>query len=184
MSAGLICVFCGSLAGQETKFNENAKKIGTLLGRDDFDVIYGGARTGLMGIMAQAAIDEGSEVIGVIPDFLKEREVALETLPTLIETDSLQDRIQIMVDKADAYLVLPGGVGTLHELMLVLTIASLGESDKPIVLYDLDNFWQPFVALIDDMAEKGFLYPGTRSLLHFATTPEAAVELLKKQLTS
>lgn len=174
-----VCVFCGSRMGKAKKSAESAHILGRGLAEAGFGIIYGGGQIGLMGIMAKAALDANGHVTGVIPTFLNKREIRYDAVSELIQTQTLRDRIKIMADKSDAFIALPGGVGTLDELMQMLTMNILREHDKPIVLVDEDGFWQPFMRVLEDMASKEFLYPNTIEKLTLVPDAQAAIENLR-----
>ncbi|HLT02881.1 MAG TPA: TIGR00730 family Rossman fold protein [Geminicoccaceae bacterium] len=159
-----VCVFCGSQYGADPAFRRDAAQLGDLLGRAGVGVIYGGGHVGLMGAVADAAMAAGGEVIGLIPTRLLEREVGHRAITDLITTPDMFERKRQMVDRADAFVILPGGLGTLDELLDVITLRQLGYHDKPIVLVNLNRYWDPFIALVDQIVRYKFALPGTRTL--------------------
>lgn len=154
-----ICVYCGSNAGSQPLFKEAAIQLGELLAREGIRLVYGGGSIGLMGALAKTVLQNGGEVTGVIPDFLKEQEVMLEEAHELIVTQDMHERKRTMFEKADAFIALPGGIGTLEELVEMLTWAQLGRHDKPMLLLNLGQFWTPLVELLDHMRDLGFIHP-------------------------
>src|SRR5215216_6352926 len=138
-----VCVYCGSGPGANPRFIEAAKSFGKLLADNHIRLVYGGGSIGLMGAVAQSVHDHGGEVTGVIPEF------AMAGAHELIVTPDMHARKQIMFDRADAFVALPGGVGTLEELVEQLTWAQLGRHKKPILLANIENFWEPLCALVE-----------------------------------
>jgi uncharacterized protein (TIGR00730 family) len=155
-----ICVYCGSGPGADPAFAAAARALGKIMAQNKVRLIYGGGSIGLMGAIATAVLDHGGEVTGIIPEFLKERELALMRVQEMIVTRSLHERKQIMFERADAFVALPGGIGTLEELVEQLTWAQLGRHRKPILLVNINGFWDPLRALLDHMTELKFIRPG------------------------
>jgi len=155
-----VCVFCGSGPGADPAFIAAARLFGRILAENRVRLVYGGGSIGLMGALGKSVIDHGGEVTGVIPEFLKERELALMDVQEMIVTRSLHERKQIMFDRADAFVALPGGVGTLEELVEQMTWAQLGRHKKPILLANINRFWDPLCTLLDHMAGLKFIRPG------------------------
>lgn len=151
-----ICLFCGSSNRVDEKYKDAARQFGTVLGQKGIRLIYGGGRVGLMGIAADAALKAGGEVVGIIPQFLDDYEVGHNELTELIITDSMHSRKQKMYEKADAFVSLPGGLGTLDETFEVLTWTQLKLSAKPVVLLDLDGFWQDLAKMVQGIVSAGF----------------------------
>lgn len=152
-----ITIFCGSSSGYDNIYSKQAYQLGTLLANNNIRIIYGGAKIGIMGDVARGALDHGGIVIGVIPDFLKVKEVVHEGLHELITVSSMHERKMTMHELSDAVLALPGGFGTLEELFEVLTWAQLGLHKKPIGVLNVNNFFQPLLDMIDSMKHSGFL---------------------------
>jgi len=173
-----VCVYCGSSFGQSPRYRDAAARLGTLLAEREITLIYGGGGVGLMGALAQAALSAGGEVIGVIPRFLRRAERGLDRLTRLEVVESMHARKERMFALADAFIVLPGGFGTLDETVEMLTWRQLGLHDKPIVLIDLDGYWHPLSRLADHIFESGFAQPSARRLLCLVPSPEAALEIL------
>jgi uncharacterized protein (TIGR00730 family) len=159
-----VCVFCGSQYGADPSYRRVASALGALLGAAGVAVIYGGGHVGLMGALADAAMAAGGEVIGVIPTRLLEREVGHRAITRLITTPDMFERKQQMIDRADGFAILPGGLGTLDELLEVITLRQLGYHDKPIVLVNQGGYWDPFSALVDQVVGHEFALPGARTL--------------------
>jgi uncharacterized protein (TIGR00730 family) len=173
-----LCVFCGSSLPSGGSFRTVARALGALLAGRGIDLVYGGGRVGLMGELADAALGAGGRVIGVIPTGLFSIEVAHDGLTELHEVGSMHERKQLMYDLADGFIALPGGLGTLEELAEVATWSQLGLHAKPVVLLDVDGFWDPLVAQLDTMVHVGLLKPANRELVQRAATPESALALL------
>ncbi|OLF13687.1 Rossman fold protein, TIGR00730 family [Actinophytocola xinjiangensis] len=160
-----VCVFCGSSAGRGPAYLEAAAEAGRVLAGRGIGLVYGGAAVGTMGAVADAALAAGGEVIGVIPRSLVDREVAHPSLSNLEVVADLHERKARMAELADAFLVLPGGAGTLEELFEVYTWAQLGLHAKPIALLDVDGFHQPLLGMLDHLAGEGFLGEAYRGML-------------------
>ena len=152
-----VCVYCGSGPGANPRFTEAARAFGKLLADNDIRLIYGGGSVGLMGSVAQSVLDHGGKVTGVIPEFLVAREHAMTEAQELVVTPDMHTRKQIMFDRADAFVALPGGVGTLEELVEQLTWAQLGRHKKPILAANIGGFWDPLCALLDHMRSLAFI---------------------------
>jgi hypothetical protein len=155
-----ICVYCGSGPGADPAFVAAARAFGKILAQHKLRLIYGGGSIGLMGELATAVLDHGGEVTGIIPEFLKQRELALKRVQKLIVTRSLHERKQLMFEHADAFVALPGGIGTLEELVEQLTWAQLGHHKKPILIANINGFWNPLRALLDHMEKLKFIRAG------------------------
>lgn len=173
-----VCVFCGSSTPGDERYVATARALGALLARRGVGLVYGGGRAGLMGAVADAALAAGGRVTGVIPVGLLRREVGHTGVTELLEVDSMHERKQAMYDRADAFVALPGGLGTLEELAEAATWSQLGIHAKPLVLLDVAGFWAPLVLLLDRMAAAGLLKPANRGLVQLAESPEEALALL------
>jgi len=154
-----ICVYCGSGPGSDPAFVAAARALGAILADNGIGLVYGGGSVGLMGELADAVLDRGGKVIGIIPTFLKNREHA-NPRGKVIVTRDMHERKQRMFDEADAFVALPGGVGTLEEVVEQMTWAQLGRHQKPILLANIQKFWDPLCALLDHMEELQFIRPG------------------------
>ncbi|MFP5317621.1 MAG: TIGR00730 family Rossman fold protein [Acidimicrobiia bacterium] len=152
-----VCVYCGSSTGANPRHAEAARHLGRLLAAEEIGVVYGGGAVGLMGILADAALDAGGRVTGVLPRGLFAREVNHPGLTELHEVGSMHERKQLMFDLSGAFVALPGGLGTLEELAEVATWAQLGIHRRPIVVVDVDGFWAPLRELLEGAAAVGFL---------------------------
>lgn len=155
-----ICVYCGSGAGKDPAFAEAARQLGHAMADDGISLVYGGGNIGLMGTVARAVIERGGRVTGIIPDFLKAREVMLEEASETIVVPDMHTRKRMMYERADAFVALPGGIGTLEELIEQMTWSQLGQHTKPILMLDINDFWKPLLVLLAHMRENGFIRPG------------------------
>jgi uncharacterized protein (TIGR00730 family) len=160
-----VCVFCGSRGGSRPSYKAAARSMGSALARRRLRLVYGGGRVGLMGALAGAALEEGGEVVGVIPKALVEREVGHTGLSKLHIVGSMHERKKLMADLSDGFIALPGGYGTLEEFLEVLSWAQLGIHEKPCGLLDVDGFWQHLSSLFDKAVEEGFVSPNHRTLV-------------------
>ncbi|MCP5150930.1 MAG: TIGR00730 family Rossman fold protein [Chromatiales bacterium] len=174
------CVFCGSRLGADPAYAACASRLGALLAERGIRLVYGGGGVGLMDTVASATLAAGGEVTGVIPQFLERREVGKVGLTEMVVVDSMHERKRRMFERADGFVILPGGVGTLDEAFEIVSWRQLRLHDKPIVLLDVGGYWAPFVALLDGIIDGGFAPAETRDLVHVATSPEAAVEVLER----
>ena len=172
-----LCVFCGSNAGTAPAFAETADRLGGALAGRGIGLVYGGGDVGLMGVVADAVLDAGGEVTGVIPEFLEHAEVAHRGLTTLHVVGSMHERKALMASLSAGFIALPGGFGTLDELAEALTWTQLGLQAKPVVLLDVEGFWQPLVQFFDAAVEHGFVRPAHRVLLQRTETVDGAIAL-------
>ncbi|MCE9538516.1 MAG: TIGR00730 family Rossman fold protein [Bacteroidetes bacterium] len=152
-----ITVFCGSSLGSDDIYETQSMLVGRSLAKNNIELVYGGAKIGLMGAVADAVLDNGGKVIGVLPVFLKSKEIAHEQLTELILVDTMHERKTLMNDLCDGVIALPGGFGTLEELFEMLTWAQLGLHKKPIGLLNVNGFYDALIVLIQTMVDKGFL---------------------------
>lgn len=155
-----VCVYCGSSPGDDPRYAHAAKTLGAALAAVDIGLVFGGGSCGLMGIAARAALDAGGEVTGIIPDFLDEREIALAGLTKTIVVPDMHTRKRLMFEKSDAFVALPGGIGTLEELAEQLTWIQLGRHQKPMVIADIAGFWRPLLSLLAHMRNTSFIREG------------------------
>ena len=160
-----VCVFCGSSPGTDPAFLEAAVALGSILAAADVGVVYGGNVSGLMGAVADAAMAGGGEVTGVVPMGVFSREMPHPGLTQLLEVGSMHERKELMYSLADAFVGLPGGLGTLEEVAEIATWSQLGLHAKPIVLVDLGGFWAPLLGWLDGAVEAGFVKPANRSIV-------------------
>lgn len=175
-----VCVFCGSSAGEDPRYLDAAAEMGNLLARLDLELVYGGGRVGLMGRLADTVLGAGGKVTGVIPHALMEREVAHTALSELRVVDSMHERKATMVDLADAFVALPGGLGTLEELCEILTWSQLGLHRKPCGILDAAGYFEPLVTLLDHMVREGFLGRSFRRMVLVEGRPEPLLRRLRQ----
>ena len=168
-----LCVYCGSNSGANPVYAERAIALGTRMARDGIRLVYGGGNIGLMGTVADAVLAAGGQVVGVIPKQLVDMEVAHLGLTELEVVGSMHERKSRMFDLADAFVALPGGFGTLEEIIEMLTWRQLGIGNKPCAILDTDGYWSPLVAMMDRMVEQKFLHPGQREDLWVGQDIEA-----------
>src|SRR6516162_4529684 len=176
-----LCVYCGSSGAVEPQFREAASELGRLLGEAGIELVYGGGRVGLMGLLADAALNAGEKVTGVIPSRLLRGEVAHPGVTELVAVDSMHDRKRLMAEKADAFAVLPGGIGTLDELFETLSGKQLELHDKPILLVDIGGYWAPLRELLDHIVVSGFAREQTLGLLHVVPSVSALMTALSEE---
>jgi uncharacterized protein (TIGR00730 family) len=165
-----VCVYCGASVGASETFLEIATDVGRALGENGIRLIYGGGGIGLMGAVAEATLAAGGEVIGIIPEHLQQAELGHRGLTELK-----------MFDLSQAFVVLPGGMGTLDETFEIITWRQLGMHDKPIILVNHDNYWDPFLGLVDHVIDNGFARPATRQLFSVVGSVGRLFDLLAKQ---
>jgi uncharacterized protein (TIGR00730 family) len=174
-----VAVYLGSALGAHPAYREAATEVGARLAAEGVGVVYGGGRVGLMGAVAEAARAAGGEVVGVIPQSLVDAELAHPGLSALEVVPDMHARKLRMAELADAFVALPGGPGTLEELFEAWTWLQLGLHRKPVVLYDVDGFWQPLLAMLDQMVAAGFLRAEFRASLVVVRTPDELLEALE-----
>jgi uncharacterized protein (TIGR00730 family) len=154
-----VCVYCGSGPGTNPRFIEAAIALGKALAENGIRLVYGGGSIGLMGALATSVLDHGGAVTGIIPDFLTSREHALTRVQEMIVTPDMHERKRIMFERSDAFVALPGGIGTLEELVEQLTWQQLGRHTKPVLLANIEGFWEPLLALFTHMRATQFIRP-------------------------
>ncbi|HXH93381.1 MAG TPA: TIGR00730 family Rossman fold protein [Thermoanaerobaculia bacterium] len=159
-----LCVFCGSSAGNDPRFAQAASELGALLAKEGITLVYGGGHVGLMGILADAVLANGGKVIGVIPRALWDREVGHRNLTELRVVETMHERKALMASLADAFVALPGGLGTLEEIFEVWTWSQLGIHDKPVGFLDVDGFYAPLLAFLDHGVDAGFVRAPHRAM--------------------
>ena len=152
-----ICVYCGSSPGRNPAYAQAATSLGRLMAERGIGLVYGGGGLGLMGEVARAVLDGGGRVTGIIPAFLTEKERMLREVTDLMVVADMHERKRLMFERSDAFVALPGGIGTLEELVEQLTWAQLGRHSKPIVLFNAEGFWAPFMALLDHLRREAFI---------------------------
>ena len=152
-----ICVYCGSGLGNKPVYAEAARTLGRSIAEHGLGLVYVGGSLGLMGELARATLEAGGRVTGIIPAFLSEREQMLHDVDELVVTEDMHQRKMLMFQKSDAFVALPGGIGTLEELVEQLTWSQLGQHQKPVILANIDGFWTPFLTLLDHMRADAFI---------------------------
>jgi uncharacterized protein (TIGR00730 family) len=153
-----ICVYCGSNPGTDPDFASTAKALGVAMAKAGIRLVYGGGSVGLMGIVARSVLAADGGVTGIIPQFLKEKELMLKEVDELIVTADMHERKRIMFERADAFVALPGGLGTLEEVVEIATWAQLERHAKPVLMVNIGGFWDPLIALFRRMTDDGFLH--------------------------
>lgn len=174
-----ICVYCGASTGRGEAYVAAARAMGTALARRGLRLVYGGASVGLMGAVADAALAAGGEVVGVIPESLMKKELAHPGLTELVVTRSMHERKTVMADRADGFVALPGGIGTLEELFEMWTWAQLGLHQKPCGLLDVRGFYGGLAQFINHVVDEGFLKPEHREMLFIERDPAALLMRIK-----
>ena len=154
-----VCVYCGSGSGSNPRFVEAAIALGKVFAENSIRLVYGGGSVGLMGAVAKSVLDHGGTVTGIIPEFLANRERMNANLTELVITPDMHERKRLMFERSDAFVALPGGVGTLEELVEQMTWQQLGRHTKPVLLANIDNFWEPLIALLSHMRATEFIRP-------------------------
>jgi uncharacterized protein (TIGR00730 family) len=175
-----LCVFCGASTGRLAAYADAAQALGAAAAARGIGVVYGGGRVGLMGALAEGALAAGGEVVGVIPQELVDRELAHAGLSELRVVGSLHERKATMAELADAFAALPGGFGTLDELLEQLTWSQLGLHTKPVGLLDVEGYWRPLIALARHATDEGFVRPGDLAAIAVAAEPEALLDALTR----
>lgn len=177
-----VCVYCGSGPGRAPAYAEAARAFGRILAQSRIGLVYGGGSIGLMGEIARSVIDHGGHVTGIIPAFLSDRELMLAEAQELIVVDGMHQRKQLMFTKSDAFVALPGGLGTLEEFVEQLTWSQLGRHTKPIVLLNVEGFWDPLLALFDRMSDQSFIRRGLEINLLVVDRVENVIPTIDKAL--
>ncbi|MGN6305867.1 MAG: TIGR00730 family Rossman fold protein [Mesorhizobium sp.] len=173
-----VCVYCGSSPGRDEAYLEAGHLLGRSIARAGLRLVYGGGTKGIMGAVADGTLKAGGTVMGIIPRFLVTKEAtetALQRLNQLVITDNMHERKHRMFEESDAFVALPGGIGTVEEIVEIMTWAQLGHHRKPIVFANVKGFWNPMLALIDHMAEEGFIHTAQRVKPLVVDDPEAIV---------
>jgi uncharacterized protein (TIGR00730 family) len=176
-----ICVYCGSGFGSDSLFVESAAELGRAMAENGISLVYGGGNVGLMGTVARSVLEHGGHVTGIIPDFLKTREKMLDDVQETIVVSDMHTRKRLMFERSDAFVALPGGIGTLEELVEQMTWAQLGRHTKPILLLSANAFWKPLLTLLAHMREQGFIRPGLELNYLVAERVEEVIPMLRAQ---
>lgn len=175
-----VCVFCGSSIGADALYADAARELGTLLARQNISLVYGGGNVGLMGVVADAVMKAGGNVTGVIPDFLLKREVGHRGITRLEVVESMHERKKRMADLSDAFIALPGGLGTLEELCEVLTWKQLGLIQQPVALLNTNNFFSCLLDQMEHMIKEGFFRREHFNQLLVESNPEQLLQSISK----
>lgn len=178
-----VCVYCGSSSRVSERYRQLAERLGRLVAARGVDLVYGGGRVGLMGLAADAALAAGGRVVGIIPEHIQQLEVEHTGLSELLVVDSMHTRKRLMFERSDAFVVLPGGLGTLDETVEIITWRQLGLHDKPVVIVDDGDYWRPFIGLIDHMIDSGFARDEHRSLYAVVSSVDAVFDALARAPT-
>ena len=167
-----LCVYCGSRLGNDPNFEVAARELGHRLAAHDIGLVYGGGAIGLMGVVASAVSDRGGKVTGVIPEFLRQREIAFNDAEELILTEDMHARKRIMFERSDAFVALPGGIGTLEELLEVSTWLQLEQHEKPVIVTNLFGYWEPLRDLLAGAVAGGFVDQSTVDQIRIVNSVE------------
>jgi len=173
-----ICVFCSSSGSVAERYLTAAGDFGRALARAGHSLVYGGASVGLMGALARAVLSEGAGVVGVMPEFMHRRNLAIDGAARLVITGGMRERKAEMEALAEAFVALPGGFGTCEEILEMLTLRQLGRHEKPVVFLSIDGFYAPLLAFFEHLYEERFASPLSRSLYHVAASPQDALDYL------
>lgn len=177
-----LCVFCGSSLGVEPAYRKAAEQLGRHLAEAGVTLVFGGGHVGLMGVVATAALDGGGRVIGIIPDHLVKVESPFRDVSELIVVDSMHTRKRKMFDLADAFCVLPGGLGTLDETFEILTWKQLHLHNKPVILANIENYWEPWLNLFHASVDKGFVQPSAERLFSVVDTVDEVLPTARQEI--
>jgi uncharacterized protein (TIGR00730 family) len=178
-SISSVCVYCGSSTGHNQTWARSAAAFGRILAENDIRLVYGGGSIGLMGVLSEAVMAAGGTVVGIIPDFLDRREKANLNVSELVRVDNMHERKRAMFERSDAFVALPGGLGTLDELFEIVTWRQLELHDKPVVLANIEGYWTPLQTLIDTIIDHGFARPAHRSHFILVDTVDAILPALR-----
>lgn len=178
-----IAVFCGSSSGSKENYIKEAIMLGKELAKRNITLVYGGASVGIMGAVADSVLEEGGQAIGVMPTFLKEKEISHQNLSELIIVNSMHERKAKLSEMADGFIVLPGGPGTLEEFFEIYTALKLGLHQKPVGLLNIDHYYDPLISLFDHMCKEGFLKMDDDSILIIEENPNLLLDQFEKMIT-
>lgn len=173
-----IAVFCGSQLGSVNVYKEQVYFLGKELALENITLVYGGSKTGLMGEIANGILNHNGNVIGVIPNFLVDKELAHDSLTELIYVETMHERKAKMNELSDGFIILPGGLGTMEEFFEILTWAQLGLHQKPIIIFNIDGFYDPLLSLINQMISKGFITESSKKFFNFCSSVETIIRQL------
>jgi hypothetical protein len=183
LSVKSVCIYCGSANDVADSFKENAHNVSTTLALLGMKIIYGGGHVGLMGIVADAALKVGAKVVGIIPEHIRAQEVQHNGLTELHVVPDMHTRKRMMVENADAFIILPGGLGTLDEAFEILTWKKLKLHNKPVIVFNQNGYWDMFMGLINHAIKEGFAAPADRALFKVVTTIPELLEILEQNGT-
>ena len=176
-----ICVYCGSSPGRNHLYMAAARSLGGALAGAGIGLVYGGGSHGLMGEVARAVLEGGGDVTGIIPEFLGSKERLLDGVTRLVVTQTMHERKMRMFEQSDGFAALPGGVGTLEELVEITTWAQLGRHAKPIFVYNIARYWDPLLTLIDHMRQEQFIHSGSNFRLEIVEDPGSLIRIFEER---
>ena len=180
-----ICVYCGSQPGRHPAYLEAGRALGRSIAEHGLRLVYGGGTRGVMGAVSSGVMSSGGQVTGIIPEFLMDKEASkhsLSALTELIVTRDMHERKHKMFERSDAFVTLPGGIGTLEELIEMLTWGQLGQHNKPVVIANIDGFWDPLLNLLEHMRAQSFIRPGLMATYEVATSPDDILPLIHAEM--
>ncbi|MDR2833535.1 MAG: TIGR00730 family Rossman fold protein [Streptococcaceae bacterium] len=175
-----IAVYCGAADGNKPIFKNCAIALGNWIAKNNYSLVFGGGKVGLMGILADTVNENNGQTIGVMPKFLKDREIAHSNLDELYVVETMSERKQKMLDLADVCIALPGGPGTLEEITEVVSWSRIGQNNNPCIFFNVDNYYQPIIQMYDSMVENGFLSVEDRQKMLFSTDFEEIEQFIKE----
>lgn len=175
-----VCVFCGSSMGNDVRYQDAAVRLGEVLAENDCTLYYGGGNVGLMKVIADKMLEEGKEVVGVMPNLILDMEIGHDGVTKMIETDSMSERKNLLIDESDAFIAMPGGFGTLDELFEIIVLNQLQITDKPVALYNVMNYYDGIIQFIDHAVSQGFIRKEHRDNIIISVDPEVLFRELSK----
>lgn len=175
-----VCVFCGSSMGNDVRYHDAAVRLGEVLAENDCTLYYGGSNVGLMKVIADKMLEEGKEVVGVMPNLILDMEIGHDGVTKMIETDSMSERKSLLIDESDAFIAMPGGFGTLDELFEIIVLNQLQITDKPVALYNVMNYYDGIIQFIDHAVSQGFIRKEHRDNIIISDDPEVLFRELSK----
>lgn len=175
-----VCVFCGSSMGNDVRYQDAAVRLGEVLAENDCTLYYGGGNVGLMKVIADKMLEEGKEVVGVMPNLILDMEIGHDGVTKMIETDSMSERKNLLIDESDAFIAMPGGFGTLDELFEIIVLNQLQITDKPVALYNVMNYYDGIIQFIDHAVSQGFIRKEHRGNIIISDDPEVLFRELSK----
>ncbi len=178
-----ICVYCGSSPGNNHIYLKSGKRLGQILAQENVELVFGGGDVGVMGAIANATVEGGGRVTGIIPKFLRNVEIPSERIQELIITDTMHERKHLMYERSDAFCVLPGGIGTLEEVIEMISWAQLNQHSKPIILVSIGDYWTPFFELLDHVVDSGFARPDIRRVWRVVKRVEDVLPAIRDWMT-